>query len=48
MQPWWRNRDFILILSGFCGLLGGKGATWTQSLVRWGTLKNYGCAGGWP
>ena len=46
MQHWWRNRDFILILSGFCGLRGGKGATWTQSLVRLGTRKIYGSAEG--
>ena len=46
MQPWWRNCDFILILSGFCGLPGTTGARWTQALMRWGTLKNYGSAGG--
>jgi bile acid:Na+ symporter, BASS family len=33
MKNWWRNRDFILILSVFCGLVGGKGATWTKPLV---------------
>jgi bile acid:Na+ symporter, BASS family len=33
MQRWWRNRDFTLILSVFCGLLLGQGATWTKSLV---------------
>ena len=33
MKNWWRNRDFILILSVFCGFLGGKGATWTKPLV---------------
>jgi hypothetical protein len=25
MKNWWRNRDFILILSAVCGLLGGAG-----------------------
>jgi len=33
MKRWWRNRDFILILSVFCGLLLGQGATWTKPLV---------------
>ncbi len=33
MKNWWRNRDVIMILSVFCGLLGGKGAAWTQPLV---------------
>jgi BASS family bile acid:Na+ symporter len=33
MKQWWRNRDFILILSVFCGLLGGGGAAWTKPLV---------------
>jgi bile acid:Na+ symporter, BASS family len=33
MTRWWRNRDFILILSVFCGLLLGQGATWTKPLV---------------
>jgi bile acid:Na+ symporter, BASS family len=33
MKNWWRNRDFILILSVCCGLLIGKGATWTKPLV---------------
>jgi len=33
MKRWWRNRDFILILSVFCGLLLGHGATWTKPLV---------------
>jgi len=32
MKNWWRNRDFILILSVFCGFLGGQGATWTKPL----------------
>lgn len=33
MKNWWRNRDFILILSVVCGLLGGAGATFTKPLV---------------
>lgn len=33
MKRWWRNRDFILILSVFCGLLLGQGAAWTKPLV---------------
>jgi bile acid:Na+ symporter, BASS family len=33
MKNWWRNRDFILIFSVFCGLLGGAGATFTKPLV---------------
>jgi BASS family bile acid:Na+ symporter len=33
MKCWWRNRDIILILSVFCGLLLGQGATWTKPLV---------------
>ena len=33
MKNWWRNRDFILILSVFCGLLAGAGATFTKPLV---------------
>ena len=33
MKNWWRNRDVIMILSVFCGLLGGNGAAWTQPLV---------------
>ena len=33
MKRWWQNRDFILILSVFCGLLLGQGATWTKPLV---------------
>ena len=33
MKNWWRNRDVIMILSVFCGLLGGDWAAWTQPLV---------------
>jgi BASS family bile acid:Na+ symporter len=33
MKRWWQNRDFILILSVFCGLALGQGATWTKPLV---------------
>ncbi len=33
MKNWWRNRDFILIFSVVCGLLGGAGATFTKPLV---------------
>ena len=33
MKNWWRNRDFILILSVVCGLLAGAGATFTKPLV---------------
>jgi bile acid:Na+ symporter, BASS family len=33
MKNWWRNRDFILILSVVCGLLGGAGASFTKPLV---------------
>ncbi len=33
MKNWWRNRDFILILSVVCGLLGGAGAAFTKPLV---------------
>jgi bile acid:Na+ symporter, BASS family len=33
MRKWWRNRDFILILSLVCGLVAGRAATWTQPLV---------------
>jgi hypothetical protein len=29
MKNWWRNRDFILILSVVCGLVGGAGVTFT-------------------
>ena len=33
MKQWWRNRDFILVSSVMCGLVVGRGAKWTQSLV---------------
>jgi BASS family bile acid:Na+ symporter len=33
MKQWWRNRDFILVSAVVCGLVLGRGATWTQPLV---------------
>jgi BASS family bile acid:Na+ symporter len=33
MKQWWRNRDFILVSSVMCGLVVGRGASWTQPLV---------------
>jgi BASS family bile acid:Na+ symporter len=33
MKQWWRNRDFILVSAVMCGLVLGRGASWTQPLV---------------
>jgi BASS family bile acid:Na+ symporter len=33
MKQWWRNRDVILVSAVMCGLVVGRGASWTQPLV---------------
>jgi len=33
MKHWLRNRDFILVSAVICGLVVGRGASWTQPLV---------------
>jgi BASS family bile acid:Na+ symporter len=33
MKQWWRNRDFILLSAVMCGLVVGRGASWTEPLV---------------
>jgi BASS family bile acid:Na+ symporter len=33
MKQWWRNRDVILVSAVVCGLVAGRGASWTQPLV---------------
>ncbi len=33
MKQWWRNRDFILVSAVGCGLILGRGASWSQPMV---------------